>query len=210
MSRLQKTERLHDKALKLSSKRAQRKQELANSAIDTLKQLGYARTSLRDIAEQSGMSVGMLHYYFEDKVDLISFCVRKYKKDFIAEMDKVLLASPGVDTLAEDVAGGLSKSIHYDAETHRLWYDIRTQALFEHSFQEVVCEIEAGLIMLVERLLEKFGLPKETALPVYLNLDGSFRYYLQRHLFGDENAVETFRQVVVAQLSGLAAENANH
>jgi hypothetical protein len=32
------------------------------------------------------MSLGMLHYYFEDRSDLIIYCVRIYKQDFVAGM----------------------------------------------------------------------------------------------------------------------------
>lgn len=206
MAQIEKIERLHDRARKQSTKRSKRKEELANFAIDALKQLGYARTSLRDIAEHSGVSVGMLHYYFEDKVDLISYCVRKYKQDFIIEMDGVLDASVGFDTIAEDFADGLSGSIRDNAETHRLWYDIRTQSLFEESFQGVVGELEDGLVELVHRFIKKIGLPAELALPVYLSLDGAFRYYLQRHLFGDGAAVADFHSVVKMQMGALVEQ----
>lgn len=206
MAQIEKIERLQDKARKQTSKRSKRKEELASFAIDALKQLGYARTSLRDIAEHSGVSVGMLHYYFEDKVDLISYCVLKYKQDFVNEMDGVLDASSGLDTIAEDLAEGLSASVRDNAETHRLWYDIRTQALFEENFQEVVNELETGLIEFMQRFVSKVGLPVEMALPVYLTLDGAFRYYLQRHLFGDANAVDDFRAAVKLQVSELVAQ----
>ncbi|MFT6451158.1 MAG: AcrR family transcriptional regulator [Halocynthiibacter sp.] len=206
MAQLEKIERLQDKARKQSSKRSKRKEELASFAIDALKQLGYARTSLRDIAEHSGVSVGMLHYYFEDKVDLISYCVRKYKEDFIAEMDGVLDGSAGLDTIAEDFAIGLSGSVRDNAETHRLWYDIRTQALFEESFQEVVCELEDGLVELVRRFVKKIELSLDMVLPVYLSLDGAFRYYLQRHLFGDANAVRDFHDAVKTQMGALVEQ----
>lgn len=50
---------------------AERRAQLAASALQTLSELGYARTSLRDIAQNSEFSHGVLHYYFSDKVDLI-------------------------------------------------------------------------------------------------------------------------------------------
>ncbi|MCP5087734.1 MAG: TetR/AcrR family transcriptional regulator [Rhodobacteraceae bacterium] len=205
MSRIEKIGRLKDKARKRTAKRSKRKEELADFAIDALKQLGYARTSLRDIAEHSGVSVGTLHYYFEDRVDLISFCVRKYKEDFIAEMDKILLGSLDSNAIVNGFARGLRESVQNDAETHRLWYDIRTQAMFEEEFHEVVGEIENGLIDLVRRLMKRLGMPEEVVLPVYLNLDGAFRYYLQRHLLGDETAVEDFGELVSVQLGQLVS-----
>jgi hypothetical protein len=49
----------------------ERRAELAEAALVTLSELGYARTSLREIAQNSVFSHGVLHYYFNDKIDLI-------------------------------------------------------------------------------------------------------------------------------------------
>ena len=49
----------------------ERRNELAESALLTLGELGYARTSLRDIASNSPFSHGVLHYYFADKLELV-------------------------------------------------------------------------------------------------------------------------------------------
>ena len=53
-------------------KSALRRDQLAESALQTLGELGYARTSLRDIAANSEFSHGVVHYYFTDKTELIT------------------------------------------------------------------------------------------------------------------------------------------
>ena len=53
-----------------------RRDELATSALETLSEIGYARTSLREIAHHASFSHGVLHYYFRDKVELIVHSVR--------------------------------------------------------------------------------------------------------------------------------------
>ena len=45
---------------------ADRRAELGEAALTTLATLGYARTSLREIAQNSEFSHGVLHYYFRD------------------------------------------------------------------------------------------------------------------------------------------------
>ena len=57
----------------------ERRNQLAESALQTLGELGYARTSLREIANNSEFSHGVVHYYFQDKLELIVYCVRYYK-----------------------------------------------------------------------------------------------------------------------------------
>lgn len=205
MTKLEKIGRLESKALRRSAKRSQRKDELADAAISALKQLGYARTSLRDIAELSGVSVGMLHYYFVDKTDLITFCVRKYKESFVAQLDSVMKDRAPDTPVADAFAEGLCDSIRYEAESHRLWYDIRSQALFDADFHGVVQEIESDLLALVTRLFEQLGLPQAAAIDSYLSLDGAFRYYLQRHLGGDADALTQLKQRVIDQLAMVRA-----
>ena len=69
-----------------AEKFAERRAELADAALQTLSELGYARTSLREIAQNSAFTHGVLHYYFEDKVDLILCGVRQYKGRCIRAM----------------------------------------------------------------------------------------------------------------------------
>ena len=57
---------------------AERRAQLADAALQTLAELGYARTSLREIAQNSQFSHGVLHYYFNDKVDLIIESVKQF------------------------------------------------------------------------------------------------------------------------------------
>ena len=51
----------------------ERRNQLAESALQTLGELGYARTSLREIANNSEFSHGVVHYYFADKLELIVY-----------------------------------------------------------------------------------------------------------------------------------------
>src|SRR6202007_3228864 len=64
---------------RMVDKFAARRDELAGAALQTLAELGYARTSLREIAQNSEFSHGVLHYYFSDKQDLLTHCVRQYE-----------------------------------------------------------------------------------------------------------------------------------
>ena len=67
----------------------ERRAELGQATLETLATLGYARTSLREIAQNSPYSHGVLHYYFSDKVDLILCSVRQYKSVCVTRYDTV-------------------------------------------------------------------------------------------------------------------------
>jgi AcrR family transcriptional regulator len=68
----------------------ERRDLLAESALTTLGQRGYAHTSLRDIAANSPFTHGVVHYYFRDKTELITYCVRSYKARCVHRYDDVV------------------------------------------------------------------------------------------------------------------------
>jgi len=175
--------KLKARAARKSAKRDQKKRQIAQSALAALKELGYANTSLRDIAERSDMSLGMLHYYFEDRSDLIIYCVRIYKEDFVRNVTEALEAANGRQDVIAAFSEALASSIMDDGMTHRLWYDIRAQAMFDDTFRPVVAEIEAKLIGIVRTAYLKAGhdVPEQVEMS-YALLDGVFRYLMQSQI----------------------------
>lgn len=171
----------------------ERRRELAGAALQTLSELGYARTSLREIAQNSAFSHGVLHYYFRDKVDLITYCVRQYKADCVRRYDRIVTDSDTAGKLRAGFAAGLAETLVEDAAMHRLWYDLRSQALFEESFRADVLEIDATLQDMIWRIVTRYAelsgaevAPSPAA--TYAMLDGLFQQLLLHHLAGDEEA----------------------
>src|SRR6476659_5039390 len=107
----------------------QRREQLAESALKTLGELGYARTSLREIANNSEFSHGVLHYYFADKFELIIYCVRYYKARCVTRYDAVVDESTTPEELLDAFAAKLVETLCDEAPMHRLWYDLRTQSM---------------------------------------------------------------------------------
>lgn len=175
--------KLRDRAQRNARKRGKKKAMIADSAVRALQELGYANTSLRDIAAKSDMSLGMLHYYFEDKMQLIIYCVSAYKSAFTAKVREALADIAGREAMIDAFSGALASTIVEDAANHRLWYDIRAQAMFDPVFRPVVAEIEATLIEVVRVAGAAAGYPEEAFGELdYALIDGAFRYLMQQHL----------------------------
>lgn len=202
--------RLKKAAQKRSQNRDEAKIELARHAIAALAQLGYARTSMRDIAAQSGRSIGALNYYFEDKTALITFCVQLYKADFVKQIDEIISGANSKGGLRDAIIEGFVQTVEDDAVTHRLWYDIRSQSLFDEDFHVVANEIEQALIDMIGRLMARLPNAAQSpnaeskTLQAYYLLDGSFRTNLQRQLQGEANTAQRFRKELQAMFECLA------
>lgn len=161
-----------------SKKYEDKRQLLASSAAAALCKLGYANTSMRDIAKMSGDPLSALHYYFDDRIDLITFCVRNHKMAFLAKMESALVALT-LEELISKFSIGLSQAATYDASQHRLWFDIRNQAIFTPAFQPAIDEIETAIISVFEKIEEQFMPGRGEALLDYVAIDGLFRHIVQ-------------------------------
>ena len=172
----------------------ERRMELASAAIVTLAELGYARTSLREIAQNSEFSHGVLHYYFADKVDLIICCVRLYKSRCVTRYDDVVAQSATFDQLRDGFLETLGTTMREEADLHRLWYDLRSQALFETAFQPDVMDIDASLETMIWRVIAKLAALHGNATPMssplaYAIFDGLFQQCLLKHISGYATAI---------------------
>lgn len=169
--------------------REERRNELADFAIESLAAKGYARTSLRDIAKLSGMSLGRMHYYFESKADLIQYCVRRYKQRFVEALAATITGATSGPELVASFTRGLVDTVRVDGPVHRLWYNLRAEALFDEDMRHAVTDIEQSLRALVGQLhgrLLSFGAMSKNPLldpeEFYLVLDALFFRALQRQL----------------------------
>jgi TetR/AcrR family transcriptional repressor of bet genes len=161
----------------------ERRRALAESALRTLGELGYARASLREIANNSDFSHGVVHYYFQDKNDLITYGVREYKAVCVRRYDPVIAGSRTPDELVAGFADKLMETLADDAAMHRLWYDVRTQSMYDERLREVAIEIDGWLEDMIWRIVSRYAelSGAEPAMPssvLYGIFDGLFQQAL--------------------------------
>ncbi|TXJ30253.1 MAG: TetR/AcrR family transcriptional regulator [Afipia sp.] len=171
-----------------------RRIELAEAALATLAELGYARTSLREIAQKSEFTHGVLHYYFSDKFDLICCSVRHYKAKCVTRYDQITATAKSRGELLDGFLDKLAETIRTEAHMHRLWYDLRAQALFEDAFRDDVAAIDKSLEDMMWRVVSRYAqlgrkAPAISPEALYALFDGLFQKCLLRHLSGDAQAI---------------------
>jgi AcrR family transcriptional regulator len=177
---------------------AARRRMLAESALTAIAERGYAQTGLRDIAQHSALSHGALHYYFDDKDDLVALAVWNYKSECARRYDPILETSASGAELAARFGVEMAETLRDEASLHRLWYDLRNQALFTEGFSDTIVRIDNLLSDMVWAVVERFadlegGQPAVSKDLAYALFDGLFQNSLIRHLRGDAGAAETLR-----------------
>jgi AcrR family transcriptional regulator len=187
----------------------ERRAQLADAALQTLAELGYARTSLREIAQNSQFSHGVLHYYFSDKQDLLIHCVRQYEAACVTRYDEIVATAGSAAELKKEFSAAMAQTLRTDAPLHRLWYDLRNQSLFEESFRADMLEIdqrrEEMIWRVVSRYAEFAGITMSVSPGVaYAMLDGLFQRALLHQLAGNEAAADDLAANVAGILETLA------
>jgi len=187
-----------------------RRKALAESALQTLGELGYARASLREIANNSEFSHGVVHYYFHDKRELLVYCVQHYKQTCVHRYDDVVADATTADELVDQFGDKLVATIVEDAPMHRLWYDLRSQSMFEQSLQEAVGQIDLSLQDMIWRVVSRYAAlagsePVVTPPVAYAMLDGLFQQALLGHLSGREGVLDELRALVPGLMPMLLA-----
>lgn len=172
-----------------------RRTELVTSALQTLAELGYARTSVRDIAQNSEYSHGVLHYYFADKAELIDECIRRYDETYNERLASLPTTAGSADEYADVVAQAFVESLVADIAEHRLWYDLRTQSMFDEQVREAVNTIDVGRAAQMWTIVRRFADLSGATLSVspavaYQVLDGVFQHHLISYSTGDDTAVD--------------------
>ena len=196
-----------------ADKHDERRRALAASALRTLGEMGYARASLREIANNSDYSHGVVHYYFEDKHDLIVYCVREEKARCVRRYDGVVAQSTTPEQLAAGFADKLVETLSDDTAMHRLWYDVRTQSMFEDRLRDVATEIDGWLEDMVWRIVSRYAelsdsVPAMPAGVLYAIFDGLFQQALVSFTLGREGTADDLRELVRQLLPTMIKEPA--
>ena len=135
--------------------------------------------------------------------------MRQYKAQCVTRYDEIVAtARPPTSSPPASLDSWPRRCVE-DAPLHRLWYDLRSQALFEESFRADVAEIDASLERMIWRIviaLRRAGRGRRsTSTPptAYAMFDGLFQQALLRHLAGDPDAARDLRTAVAAVIGRL-------
>ncbi|TLH49621.1 TetR/AcrR family transcriptional regulator [Mycolicibacterium aubagnense] len=160
---------------------------------------------MRELAQHCEISLGILHYYFDDKDDLVVCCVRQYKDQFIDRYNSIVIEGGSGPELKTRISGALSNSLRESAVMHRLWYDLRTQALFDDRFALSIDEIDDSLAALTWKAVTAYArLTGKSVIVapaiVYATADGLFHRALRDLITGDTEAPERLAREIDSAL----------
>jgi TetR/AcrR family fatty acid metabolism transcriptional regulator len=128
-----------------------RRRQIVDTAIRTIATRGFANTTLNDIAEEAGVSTGVITYHFRNKDDLIEQSIRKL---FEAPNEYVIGRVDEKSNYREKLRTYIASTIRFNVE-HRDHCVALLYSFSSISSQEQRQEVIARHHVKIRRFLEK-------------------------------------------------------
>jgi hypothetical protein len=111
----------------------------------------------------------------------------------------VIAAASSYHGLLEGFLAALGATMQGEAHLHRIWYDLRSQALFEPAFRADVAEIDLSLETMIWRVMTRLSRLSEKSVDMppalaYAIFDGLFQQCLLKHLSGQAGAIAEMQE----------------
>lgn len=123
---------------------------ILNAAFECISSKGYANVSLRDIADEAGVVLSQLNYYYKNKeglfTEVIKMMIRKYRQ----EVENHLRNGTTPKEKIIELVKYYQEVLKDNPKLFRLLYDFSSMALWSASFSKLLCSLYDDLAELIE------------------------------------------------------------
>jgi TetR/AcrR family transcriptional regulator, repressor for uid operon len=133
--------------------RAQREREIIAAAVMCFVENGFHQTSMQDVAAASGLSIGLIYRYFENKDAIITRVAQRDREATIAAVN----ALPDTGDMVAAWSGWLMAAVAEwsDPATTRLVNEVYAEAARSPALQAAIQKNEAALALAIEEKLAR-------------------------------------------------------
>lgn len=108
---------------------------ILNAAKRCISDSGYAKVSLRNIANEAGVALSQLHYYFGSKKDLYKAVIMEMINEYIVEFSTGLsLDNKNLSSLIHHI----QEMMRNKPELFKMLFDLTSLALWSKSFKKLL------------------------------------------------------------------------
>lgn len=131
-----------------------RREQICRAAVAVLAREGYAGTTMRMVAEQAGVSTGMLNHYFTNRQDLLTqSLVYVSERSLVRYANSIEGLPPGRERLAALLDSVLGEDEESE-ETWRVWINVHGEAVRLPELRRTIDERLRKWFELIDEALE--------------------------------------------------------
>jgi AcrR family transcriptional regulator len=129
----------------------QRRAEILAATRDVVLRLGFGGTRVKDVADELGVSNGLVHYHFASKDELLAETLRFAANDDLNRLQEtVAVGRPAIHRLDRLFRAYLPGP---GDVSWRLWIDAWGEALRSETLKEISQELDEAWVALLERII---------------------------------------------------------
>jgi len=128
-------------------------QRILLAAYDCLSTRGYANVTMRNIADEAGVALSQLTYYYKSKEKLFTEVISKMANQYIHEIETRMSATADLNEKIVSLTQYFTEMLRDKPKLLKLFIDFAAQALWTPSFREQVDSLFDSLTELIEKFI---------------------------------------------------------
>lgn len=130
-------------------------QRILDAAYRCISDKGYAHASLRDIAEEAGVALSQLNYYYQNKEGLFRAVVRELSRKYIREVEERLQKGSSAKERFPLLLAYFRTTMHDQPDAIKLLFDLVSMSFWNPSFKNLVSSLFDDVAALIEKYILK-------------------------------------------------------
>lgn len=132
-------------------KKINQAQEILSAAFRCILRKGYANVSLRDIANEAGVVLSQLNYYYKNKEGLFTEVVKTLSNEYISDIESSLEKVNIKDMKKISLIEYFQEILRKKPEFLKLLFDLSSMALWSTSLKEIFNNLFKKLANLIDK-----------------------------------------------------------
>jgi len=127
--------------------------KILNTAYECLSANGYANVSMRNIADEAGVALSQLAYYYKNKEKLFSEVINMMMEQYMSEIEATLKSTADAKDKLSSLVRYFKELIRENPKLLRLFIDFTAQALWVPAFREQLDSLFNAITEIIEKNL---------------------------------------------------------
>ncbi len=135
------------------SNRKSQSERILLAAFECISTKGYANVSMRDIANEAGVVLSQLNYYFKNKEGLFKEVVRMMIDKYLRDIEKSLKAEDSPKKRIKSLIEYFRKMLQYNPKLFKLLYEFTGLALWSPTFGDLLRKLFKDMSGMIEKYI---------------------------------------------------------
>lgn len=127
--------------------------KILNAAFKCISTKGYANVSLRNIADEAGVVLSQLNYYYKNKEGLFIEVVKMLAQQYIDEIEKTLRKGESGKERIASLIEYFQKIMMKNSELFRILFDLTSMSLWSAPLKELLNNLVNNITELIEKYI---------------------------------------------------------